>query len=209
MQDLPVELKEEILLGLQGTDLYSACYTSTEFESICFDPVFWKRKFAREGLHMMERGDNSEQWIDIYLYSREVMEKVRLDLKKRDLVLQLDLYHVPCPDVISVGCVDTDVVKDYLEESGDNEGMEKYLFRIRELQDKEELDEEEQEELSLLEFKLESYNYCSLQIIHNHNIIYYLSVVDGHREEILKEDIYFLTPAELELLLYKVNYYIL
>ena len=157
----------------------------------------------------MERGNNSEQWIDIYLYSREVMEKVRLDLKKRDLVLQLDLYHVPCPDVISVGCVDKDVVKDYLEESKNNKGIEKYLFRIRELQDKEELDEEEEEELSLLEFKLESYNLYSLQVIHNNNVMYYLSVVDGHREEILREDIYFLTPTELQLLLYKIHYYVL
>jgi hypothetical protein len=209
MQELPVEMKEELLLGLQGSDLYSLCYTSRGFEAICSDPVFWKRKFAREGLPMMERGNNSEHWIDLYLYSREAMEKVREDLKKRDLVLQLDLYHAPCSNVISVGCVNEQVVQEYLDESRENAGIEKYLFRIRELQDKEELDEDEEEELSLLEYKLESYNYYSLQIIHNQNIMYYLSVVDGHREEILKEDIYFLTPGELELLLYKIHYYIL
>ncbi|SPN79275.1 F-box domain-containing protein [Brazilian cedratvirus IHUMI] len=208
MQDLPREMKEEILLGLQGSDFYEACYTCTEFNSILGSPAFWRTKFTREGLYMMERGDSPQHWIDIYLYSREVMKQVSEDLKKEGLVLQLNLYRVPCPDVITVGCVDKDKVREYLEESSDTEGIEKYLFRIRELQDKEELDEEEDEELSLYEYKLESYKFSNLQIIHNNNIIYYLSVVDGHREEILREDIYFLTPDELEFLLYKIHYYV-
>lgn len=209
MQDLPREMKEEILLVLQGSDLYDACYTCSEFNSILGNPSFWKRKFTEEGLYMMERGNGPEQWIDIYLYSREVMSRVRKDLQKRGLLLQLNLYHVPFPDVITVGSVDKDKVRTYLEESSDTEGMEKYLFRIQELRDREELDEDEDEELSLYEHKLESYKFSNLQIIHNNNIIYYLSVVDGHREEILQEDIFFLTPDELELLLYKIHYYVL
>lgn len=209
MQDLPTELKEEILLGVEGLDLSNVCYASTQFEDICSNAAFWKKKFTYEGLYLLERGSSAEQWIDIYLYSREVMSKVRADLEKRGLVLQLDLYHVPCPEVIKVGCVDLATIQEYLEESQDSQGIENYLFRIRELQDKEERDEEEEDELSLLEYKLESYKFSNLQIIHNGNIIYYLSVADGHREEILREDVYFLTLAELELLLYKIHYYVL
>ncbi|QIN54212.1 hypothetical protein [Cedratvirus kamchatka] len=210
MQELSLGIKEEILLAVQGLDLYNLYQVSRELKSICSSSVFWKRKFAREGLYILEKAGSFEQWMDIYLYSRKAKEKVRVNLEKKDPLLQLDLYYVPSSSVITVGCVNKDVVEEYLEESRSNEGIEEYLFRIRELQDMEELDEEEEDELSILEFKLESYNYYSLQVVHaQQEIMYYLCAVDGHREETLREDVYFLSPQELEFLLYKVHYYVL
>lgn len=58
MQDLPEELQEEILFSLrEPKDLYRACSTSRTNLSICSGSAFWREKFRRENLPLLEEGD--------------------------------------------------------------------------------------------------------------------------------------------------------
>nr|WIL02754.1 DNA-directed RNA polymerase subunit [Cedratvirus borely] len=74
MQDLPEELQEEILLSLkEAKDLQRACSASRQNREICSGSAFWRAKFAREGLPILERispsserGESFAQWIKLY-----------------------------------------------------------------------------------------------------------------------------------------------
>ncbi|SPN79475.1 F-box domain-containing protein [Brazilian cedratvirus IHUMI] len=67
MQGLPEELQEEVLLSLrEPRDLYQACSTSTDYRRICSGSSFWREKFAREGLPVLEEGENLSSWLKIY-----------------------------------------------------------------------------------------------------------------------------------------------
>lgn len=66
-QDLPEELQEEVLFSLrQPRDLYRACSASSSQRRICSGLTFWKAKFAREGLPLLEEGNNLASWLDLY-----------------------------------------------------------------------------------------------------------------------------------------------
>ena len=67
MQNLPVELQEEILFSLrEPRDLYQACSVSRGNRQLCSDASFWREKFRREDLPLLEEGSNPAQWISIY-----------------------------------------------------------------------------------------------------------------------------------------------
>ncbi|SPN79471.1 F-box domain-containing protein [Brazilian cedratvirus IHUMI] len=75
MQGLPVELQEEVLFSLkEPEDLYRACSSSRQNRAICSASVFWREKFRRENLPLLEEGDSFRRWLDIYVKSLRVAE---------------------------------------------------------------------------------------------------------------------------------------
>ncbi|SHO33302.1 Hypothetical protein BQ3484_234 [Cedratvirus A11] len=67
MDTLPEEIQENILLSLvDPDDLFRACSTSRESRNICSGSVFWREKFAREGLPLFQEGYTFTAWIAIY-----------------------------------------------------------------------------------------------------------------------------------------------
>ncbi|SPN79324.1 F-box domain-containing protein [Cedratvirus Zaza IHUMI] len=88
MQDLPVELQERVLLSLkQPEDLYRACSTSRANFGICSGSVFWRAKFAREGLPLLEEGNNFATWLKIYAESVSSAEIADELISSRDQLL--------------------------------------------------------------------------------------------------------------------------
>nr|WIL03414.1 DNA-directed RNA polymerase subunit [Cedratvirus plubellavi] len=77
MQDLPEELQEEVLYSLrQPEDLSRACSVSKASRRVCSGSSFWREKFRRENLPLLEEGDNLLQWLKIYRKSLETARKV-------------------------------------------------------------------------------------------------------------------------------------
>ncbi|SOB74259.1 hypothetical protein BQ9231_00376 [Cedratvirus lausannensis] len=67
MDTLPEEVQENILLSLvEPDDLFRACSTSRESRNICSGSAFWREKFAREGLPLLQEGHTFTAWISIY-----------------------------------------------------------------------------------------------------------------------------------------------
>jgi hypothetical protein len=118
MQDLPEELQEEILFSVQGAkNLHQACSASGRNRRICSGSAFWREKFAREGLHLLERvvrsspdlqashssseqGESFAQWIKLYAKalqaSRLAQEQLYTEETKGVNLEQLpDLSYLP------------------------------------------------------------------------------------------------------------------
>ena len=101
MQDLPVELQEEILFSLkEPKDLYQACSSSRQSKGICSGSAFWRAKFRREGLPVLEQGANFSQWLDLYARalqaSRLTEEQLHTEETKGVNLEQLpDLSYLP------------------------------------------------------------------------------------------------------------------
>lgn len=77
MQDLPVELREEVLFSLtEPDDLYRACSTSQQNRQICSNASFWREKFRRENLPLLREGINTSDWVQVYRKSIKVARKV-------------------------------------------------------------------------------------------------------------------------------------
>ncbi|SHO33314.1 F-box domain [Cedratvirus A11] len=118
MQDLPEELQEEILLSLkEPKDLQRACSASRQNREICSGSAFWRAKFAREGLPLLEQvvrsppdllashssseqGKDFFQWIKLYAKalqaSRLAEEQLHTDEVKGVNLEQLpDLSYLP------------------------------------------------------------------------------------------------------------------
>lgn len=71
MQGLPVELQEEILLSLkEPEDLYRACSSSRQNRAICSSDAFWREKFRRENLPLLNLEDFGPtgfvSWLNLY-----------------------------------------------------------------------------------------------------------------------------------------------
>lgn len=77
MQNLPIELQEEVLLSLrEPKDLYQACSSSRQNRQICSASAFWREKFRRENLPLLEEGNNLSQWLNIYRKSLAAAKRV-------------------------------------------------------------------------------------------------------------------------------------
>lgn len=67
MNSLPEELQQEILFSLkEPRDIYRLCATSRQNRQTCADSSFWREKFRRENLPLLEEGDDLAQWLDSY-----------------------------------------------------------------------------------------------------------------------------------------------
>ncbi|SHO33315.1 F-box domain [Cedratvirus A11] len=77
MQDLPEELQEEVLFSLrQPEDLSRACSVSRASRRVCSGSLFWRERFRRENLPLLEEGGDLTQWLKIYRKSLETARKV-------------------------------------------------------------------------------------------------------------------------------------
>lgn len=66
MEDLPLELKERILLFLSPRDLLALTSTSTHFYSLASTSAFWKGKCREERLILQEEGKGLAEQLKIY-----------------------------------------------------------------------------------------------------------------------------------------------
>nr|WIL04713.1 F-box domain-containing protein [Cedratvirus duvanny] len=92
MQDLPEELQEKVLLSIRKPqDLYRACSTSRQSRGICSGSVFWRAKFTREGLPLLEQGENFTSWLGIYRKSMESAQVAdEMINSKQEIVIPLE-----------------------------------------------------------------------------------------------------------------------
>lgn len=75
MQNLPEEVQEQVLLSVrEASDLQQVCSVSSSQRRICSGPSFWREKFAREGLTMLEEGTSLREWLAIYQKSLQAAE---------------------------------------------------------------------------------------------------------------------------------------
>lgn len=75
MEYLPLELKEKILLHADPKEVLSLCSTSIEFLSLCSSAVFWREKFAKENIPLLEEGVTASEWLHIYSRSLEAIQQ--------------------------------------------------------------------------------------------------------------------------------------
>lgn len=67
MDRLPQEVQENILLSLtKPDDLFRACSTSRVSRNICSGSAFWREKFRRENLPLLQEGYTLTAWMAIY-----------------------------------------------------------------------------------------------------------------------------------------------
>ena len=98
MQDLPVELQEEILFSIkEPRDLYQACSVSRGNRKICSDASFWREKFRREGLPLLEEESasfNLQQWLESYEKSLQSAQLAHEELAdpREDGISLADVY---------------------------------------------------------------------------------------------------------------------
>ncbi|SOB74251.1 hypothetical protein BQ9231_00368 [Cedratvirus lausannensis] len=98
MQDLPKELQEEILFSLREPgDLYRACSVSRGNRQICSSASFWRAKFRREGLPLLEEESasfNLQQWLESYEKSLQSAQLAHEELAdpREDGINLADVY---------------------------------------------------------------------------------------------------------------------
>lgn len=80
MQTLPEEVQENILLSLsEPDDLLRACSLNRLNRDICSGSSFWREKFAREGLPLVQEGYTFSSWSTIYkraFYAAQLAEEM-------------------------------------------------------------------------------------------------------------------------------------
>ncbi|SPN79328.1 F-box domain-containing protein [Cedratvirus Zaza IHUMI] len=100
MQDLPEELQEEILLSLkEPKDLQRACSTSLNQRRICSSASFWREKFRRENLPLVEEGNNFAEWSEIYRKSLRAAKRTDERILSGELI-RINLASVDDPEIL-------------------------------------------------------------------------------------------------------------
>ena len=72
MENLPYELKLELLLDVGYPDFLELCQTDTSFNRICQDDTFWRRLFERDYYKEEQRSDLS--WRQAYINRRNTVK---------------------------------------------------------------------------------------------------------------------------------------
>lgn len=94
MQGLPTELQEKILFSLtKPKDLYQACSSSRQNRAICSASVFWREKFRRENLPLLEEGNDVASWLNIYRRSIRAAQ-IANEQVSRGKTVEVDLSKV-------------------------------------------------------------------------------------------------------------------
>lgn len=74
--DLPNEALFEVLLHTPVPDIRKFCRTSKSHENLCNDAYFWREKFARDGVPLIEEGLDWTSWSNIYLSAVDAQKYV-------------------------------------------------------------------------------------------------------------------------------------
>ncbi|SPN79312.1 F-box domain-containing protein [Cedratvirus Zaza IHUMI] len=100
MQYLPGELQEEVLFSLEEPDdLFRVCSTSKESRQVCSNPSFWREKFRRENLPLVEEGNNFTEWLRIYQKSLKTAQETDNIINSGDRI-SISLVEVPEPSML-------------------------------------------------------------------------------------------------------------
>lgn len=67
-KNVPLEVYINFLIDLPVDDLINACSSNKENRELC-SSSFWKDKFVREGIPLLEEGTNFPSWLAIYTES--------------------------------------------------------------------------------------------------------------------------------------------
>lgn len=96
------EITQEILLHCGIKELISFYSTCHEIKNLCISLAFWKEKFRRKGLLLLEMSEegNLSDWLDIYLISIDA--KRMADNLDYWMVFRLDMKHVDKAKFVSV-----------------------------------------------------------------------------------------------------------
>ncbi|SPN79318.1 F-box domain-containing protein [Cedratvirus Zaza IHUMI] len=123
MQDLPIELQEEILFSFsQVTDLARVCSSSRQSRQICSSASFWRAKFRREGLPLLEEGSNFSQWLGIYDRSLKAVQVANAKISSGQEI-EIALSRVANVDLVKV--LNSDI--EDLWEVTQKGGVERYI----------------------------------------------------------------------------------
>ncbi|SHO33303.1 Hypothetical protein BQ3484_235 [Cedratvirus A11] len=68
--DFSLQVQEEILLFLtEPRDLYKYYSACRQDRDICSSSAFWRERFRRENLPVLEQGEDFSSWMEIYIKS--------------------------------------------------------------------------------------------------------------------------------------------
>ncbi|SPN79310.1 F-box domain-containing protein [Cedratvirus Zaza IHUMI] len=100
MQYLPEELQEEVLFSLkEPEDLARACSVSRGNRQICSDRLFWREKFRRENLPLLEEGTDAASWLRIYRKSQRIAQDIDGRLNSASMI-DISLGEIKDPDLL-------------------------------------------------------------------------------------------------------------
>ena len=105
------EINERVLFYLPLPDLLSQCSSSQENRELCNSRRFWAEKLRREGLSLLEDGENIKEWTIIYknsLLARDVA-----DLEMERLPCYLSISAVQNINLLLVGSVSREKISPY------------------------------------------------------------------------------------------------
>lgn len=225
MEHIPTELKDE-LLHASGQNFVSLCRTNREFFNLCSSSSFWREKFRREDIPIVEEGYDYDSWLEIYKKSVNAKRRTEtLVSQGYEQLFWLPLYLVRNPEVIMVPGVDSQVVEKYIKlahEQAKNlfiaqqeleELQRDYSYEFSEVYSGEFTEEEVTPELAEILDRIEelqetiseiNVNSVYLTVYHKKDYIYELN--EETREEKYKED-FVIDEEELYDLLFRLYYY--
>lgn len=90
---------QRLFLSLTNPDeLASSCYSSEYGREICSGREFWEEKFNREGLPLLEEGNDPQTWLEIYRKSQKVARKT--EKRMQSPRVSIFLVDVTDPDML-------------------------------------------------------------------------------------------------------------
>lgn len=129
MEDIPLEIKENILLFAEPKSILSLCSISRDFYSLACNYHLWKEKFSREGLRLNKKAETPAQWVKEYIFSLKSKLQAKESLRRlanESISLALECFN--SINFLRVGKVDINFI---LLEWRDS--REEYLLRLKNL----------------------------------------------------------------------------
>nr|WIL03691.1 hypothetical protein Cplu_250 [Cedratvirus plubellavi] len=98
--ELSLQVQEEILLFLtEPGDLYRHYSVCRQNREICSSPAFWRERFRRENLSVLEQGEDFSSWLGIYIKS---LFSDRVANEKASSSVEINLSLVAKPEHVEV-----------------------------------------------------------------------------------------------------------
>ena len=93
--DIVTDIKRPIALYMDDVEtLVAFCNTNKDSRKMCSTYDFWKSQFEQYDLPLNERPTTTEEWIDLYKTTFDIVNKVNLILSKYTVVKTTKNFHL-------------------------------------------------------------------------------------------------------------------
>lgn len=84
--DLPLEVKERILIFASPREIFIICASSRELWYLCSRDLFWVEKFGSSGVPLLEKGNSLASWLRIFAKAEKIAEQAKKALSLLPIV---------------------------------------------------------------------------------------------------------------------------